>query len=353
MGKRRSKKKSNQSGRHNKHKWVNLPDADLLDVRLCDLHLKIAGTRLQENVERLYDELDARGLHFRPHFWLSSEWFTPDGVPGVAIPFYLAHPRLMQLERSQMLEVEGGTRKWCMQLIRHEVGHAIDNAFRLRRRKKYHQIFGKSSQPYPDYYQPKPFSRRFVLHLDYWYAQSHPTEDFAETFAVWLTPGSQWHKRYKGWSALRKLQYVDELMTELDGKKPPVNCRERAEPLSSLSTTLREHYAEKRERYGVDYPEFYSRDLRRLFSDKPEHRKNELASRFLRRIRPEIRKLVAEWTGQYQYTIDQVLLEMIQRAGEFKLRVDRPDEQVRLEAAILLSIQTMNYLHGGHHRLAV
>ena len=122
----------------------------------------------------------------------------------------MAHPRLMRLERNQMLEVEGGTKTWCMRILRHEAGHAIDTAYRLHRRKSYKSTFGNYSDPYPEYYRPKPRSKKFVMHLEPWYAQSHPAEDFAETFAVWLMPRSRWRKKYEGWTALKKVELVDD-----------------------------------------------------------------------------------------------------------------------------------------------
>ncbi|MGB0714457.1 MAG: putative zinc-binding metallopeptidase [Phycisphaerae bacterium] len=330
--------------------WESYSDDELLGVRLCDLGLRIEGTQLESCLARSVKELKERGLRLRPHFWLSTEWFTPDGVPGVALPFYLAHPRLKRMERRQMLEVEGGTSRTCMRLLRHEFGHAIDNAFRLSRRRKYREIFGSAATPYPDHYHPKPFSRRFVLHLDYWYAQSHPSEDFAETFAVWLTPGSNWKKVYRGWPAMQKLLYVDELMKEIADTPPPVRTRERTEALSQVKMTLGEYYEQKRERYGALYPEFYDRDLLKLFSaDGP----GEPASRFLTRIRSDIRKLVADGTGEYHYTIDLVLREMIERSRQLKLRLDKPAELARDEAIVLVTVQTMNFLHSGFHRIAV
>ncbi len=333
--------------------WANWPDERLLDLRFCDLGLSIHKTVLEERIEQLYEEMARRGLRFRPHFWLSYEWFCPDGVPGVAIPFYLAHPRLMKLEHRQMLEVEGGTRDWCMRLLRHEVGHAINNAYRLHRRRRWREVFGKATEPYPDYYQPRPFSRRFVIHLDYWYAQSHPSEDFAETFAVWLSSRSLWKKRYQGWPALKKLEYVNELMGEIADAVPPVRTRRQEEPLRTLKTTLREHYTARRSHYGIEHPDFYDRDLRRLFTDTGRSASSEKASVFLRRIGPEIRELVAHWTGEHQYTIEQVLDDMITRCRELKLRVNRPKTRAKMEAAILLTVQTMNYLHSGYHRLAI
>ncbi len=333
--------------------WAGWPDERLLDLRLSQLGITIEGSALEPRLATLQGELEARGLAFQPHFWLSAEWFSPDGVPGVAIPFYLAHPRLEKLERAQMLEVEGGTEEWCLKILRHEAGHAIDNAYKLRQRRRRQQIFGPSYMQYPDYYTPKPYSKSFVLHLDSWYAQSHPDEDFAETFAAWLTPEADWRTRYADWPALKKLEYMDGLMRELAGKPMLVQTRRKVEPLQSLRTTLHAHYARKRRHYGVEHPHFYDRDLRRLFSDAPEYAGNMKAARFIARLRREIRRMVAANSGEYQYTIDQVLENMIQRANELHLRLMGPEDRTKLEFTIMLTVQTMNYLHSGRHRVAL
>jgi hypothetical protein len=330
--------------------WPELSDEQLLDVRLSDLRLSIGGT-LATRIDQLRAELDARGLRFPLHSYLSDEWFTPDGGTAIAIPFYLAHPRLERLEEAQMFEVEGGEHEWCMRILRHEAGHAIDHAFRLVRRRKRQEVFGSSSKPYPEFYTPKPYSKSFVLHLDSWYAQSHPDEDFAETFAVWLTPNSEWRQRYAGWKALPKLEYMEALMTSLAGKDAPINRPDEIDPLPSLKTTLRQHYRNKRKHYGVDHPNFYDRDLRRLFSDAPEYASHMTAAQFISRTRRQVRRSVAEWTGIYQYTIDQVLEDMIARCRELKLRLVAPEEQARQEFTVLLTVQAMNYLHSGGHRL--
>src|SRR5215467_1529359 len=135
--------------------WASLSDEQLLGVRMCDLKLSLAGTEIEQRIERVNSELDARGL-VRPHYYISDEWFTPDGVPGIAVPFYLAHPRLAKLELAQMLEVEGGTADWCLQILRHEVGHAVDNAYVLRRLRSRRTMFGNPNADYPEYYTPKP-----------------------------------------------------------------------------------------------------------------------------------------------------------------------------------------------------
>jgi hypothetical protein len=333
--------------------WPDLQDEQLLDLRFCELGLTIQGGWLDARIAGLRDELHARGLTFEPHFWLSTEWFTPDGVPGIAIPFYLAHPRLMRLEKTQMLEVEGGTPEWCMQILRHEAGHAFDNAYALRKRRRRVRMFGPPSTPYPDFYLPRPYSKSFVLHLDSWYAQSHPDEDFAETFAVWLTPDSDWRERYLDWPAVKKLEYVDELMREIAGQPPVVAIRRRVDPLEHVRTTLRKHYERKRAHYGVAHPDFYDRDLRKLFSNAVEYGRNPKASRFIQTIRRDVRRLVAEWTGAYQYTIDQVIEDVIRRCNELSLRLKYPEARTKLDFTMLLTVQTMNYLHSGRHRMAL
>ena len=334
--------------------WAQWPDERLLDLRINQLGVAIEGSALETRLADLRAEIAARGLTtFEPHFWLSAEWFSPDGVPGVAIPFYLAHPRLERLERAHMLEVEGGTPEWCMKILRHEAGHAMDNAYKLRTRRRRQQIFGPSYLEYPDYYTPKPYSKSFVLHLDSWYAQSHPDEDFAETFAVWLNPYSDWQKRYVDWPALKKLEYVDTLMRDVAGKPMLVRSRRRVEPLHALRKTLRAHYERKRRHYGVEHPHFYDRDLRRLFSSRPEHAANMKAARFIARVRRDVRRMVAAWTGEYQYTIDQVIGDMLRRANEMNLRLSRDEESTKSDFLVMLTVQTMNYLHSGRHRVAL
>src|ERR1700678_598081 len=231
--------------------WETLSDDQLLSLRFCDLKLTIAGTELERAIGRLYDELATRGIRFRPHCWLAQEWFSPDGIPGIAVPFYLAHRRLARIERRFMREVEGGNRNWLMRILRHEAGHAIDSAYRVRRRRGWREVFGPASLPYPDTYRPRPGSRRFVQHLGAWYAQAHPTEDFAETFAVWLKPRSAWRRDYNGWPAFGKLECIDGLMRDLGGTRPRVQERDTVEEVTHENRTLRQHYEYKLARYRM------------------------------------------------------------------------------------------------------
>jgi len=174
------------------------------------------------------------------------------------------HERLRKLERRMILEVEGETPEWFMRLMRHEAAHAYAYAFQLYRKKKWQQNFGlTSTEETPQFYRPRPYSRSYVVHLDDWYAQSHPDEDFAETFAVWLTPGLDWRQRYKGWKALQKLEYLDELMRSLAGKPPTHQPEYRVADHDCLNVKLKKYYGQKRKLYEDTYPDFYDKDLRK------------------------------------------------------------------------------------------
>lgn len=325
--------------------WASLPDEDLLTLRLKDLRVTIAGTWLEGCLRDLHRELKRRKLRVRPHAWISDEWFSPDTTPGIAIPFYLAHPRLMQLERKKIIDVEGGSVRECMRILRHEAGHVIQHSYQLQRRRRWQQLFGASSTRYPKHYEPNPRSKRYVQHLRLWYAQSHPDEDFAETFAVWLTPSSNWRKRYAGWPALKKLQYVDELMKEIADKKPGLTRQIEIDPLKRLRRTLAEHYKKKQALYVADSWKAYDKDLRRIFSTEPGRRGTRTAAAFLGKNRAKIRRAVSRATGEYQLTLDAVLNEMIGRCRMMKLWAVGSERQLRRAFIALLTAKTVHLLY--------
>lgn len=331
-------------------KWESWSDERLMQLRIKDLGVRLEGTWVADCVDELHGELSERGLRLKPHVWVSDEWFSPAGVPGFAVPFYLLHPRLVRLERAQLIEVEGGTHHECMKIMRHECGHAIQHAFQLHRRREWIRLFGRSSIKYPEAYRPNPASKRYVQHLRRWYAQSHPDEDFAETFAVWLKPRSDWRRRYAGWPALQKLEYVDRLMDEIAGVAPRVRTRRMVDPLSQQKQTLFMHYTYRRAIYSVEYPKTYDDDLYRLFSDDPRHRVHPTAASFLRRHRGDIRRIVSRWTGEYQFSLDQVLTDMIGRCRELKLRVVGDERQLLTDFMVLLTARTMSFLVGQGRR---
>jgi hypothetical protein len=308
-------------GRRRRYAWETLSDEQLLSLRFCDLDLTIAGTDLERAITRLYAELSTRGIRFRPHCWLSQEWFSPDGIPGIAIPFYLAHPRLVRLERRLMREVEGGNRNWLMRILRHEAGHAIDSAYRVRRKRAWREVFGPASLPYPDTYRPRPGSRRFVQHLGAWYAQAHPTEDFAETFAVWLKPKSAWRREYLGWRAYGKLEYIDELAAEIGDAKPLVVDRTRIEDIAEEPATLRQHYERKLMRYRMPRRSGADELLLKIFTTSPRRRTAPKAARILRELRNPLRHQIVRSGAFSEYLVHQVLRLMIERCEALDLYV--------------------------------
>ncbi len=235
----------------------------------------------------------------------------------------------MRLERRMMDEVEGGNANWLMRIMRHEFAHALDNAFRLRRRKQWREVFGDPDRPYPNVYRPRPASRDFVLHLGHWYAQSHPTEDFAETFAVWMQPKARWRRDYQGWPALRKLEYVDRLMSELAGKLPHVINRKQVEPISENTTTLGEHYRRKRARYEFDAPDVYDLRLKRIFGKHHKGRRRMRASTFVRHSRPELERWLMRRSRLYPYLVHHVLRTVIQRCRELNLVLDTSKREAK------------------------
>jgi len=319
--------------RHSRHdNWPDLPDDELLKVRFCDLRLSIDKSTLATDISQLYTSLHRRGITFRPHVWLSTEWFSPDGIPGIAIPFYVAHPRLMQLERHMKGEAEGGSRFWRQRILRHEAGHALDTAFGLRRRPGWRDVFGRASRQYPRVYSARPASRRYVQHLGHWYAQSHPTEDFAETFAVWLQPRARWRRDYAGWPALEKLEYVDEIMAEVAAKRPRNTLRETAAPLRENRRTLQEHY--RRSSTIEDLSERrYDSWLLRSFPSRGRYPDAQSLGAYLREAESALRESVLKQTGAGGYLFRHVSAGLRRRAHRLELVVPAGRRDARHRAA--------------------
>jgi hypothetical protein len=237
-----------------------------------------------------------------------------------------------------------------MRILRHEAGHAIDNAYRLHAKTTWSSTFGSYRVPYPEWYQPQPGSQDYVFNLDAWYAQAHPAEDFAETFAVWLKPGNRWRRLYSGWGAQRKLEYVDHLMTGLIDRQPPRNNHREVEPLSRLKKTLREHYRKKRAYYTIHWPASYERNLYRVFS-RDSRQEAPSAAQFLRHYRDEISDIVARGTGVHHYTVNHIVKHMIVRCRELNLRLTIPENEARRLILVMLTMQAMQVLRTGYHRI--
>jgi hypothetical protein len=324
--------------------WMSLNDQELLERRISTLGLKLEGTALEALIRQLYDELSAKGLVFQPPTHIGDEWFVPIGIPAIFIPFFLVHDRLRALERTMMLEVEGGTPEWFMKLMRHEAGHAYSYAYQFQRKKKWQQCFGQTSdEETPNTYRPRPFSRSYVMHLEDWYAQSHPDEDFAETFAVWLTPGLDWRKQYVDWRALEKLEYVDELMRSLVGSLTAHQPPYRVADYNCLNVKLKTYYARKRKLNEEAYPDFYDADLRELFGASAGIK----AGAYLRRRRRRLLNAISQWTNEKKFTVNELLARLTRRCDQLGLHVLNDDPQQDFRVTAFVTTLVMNYLFTG------
>ncbi|MGZ3404968.1 MAG: putative zinc-binding metallopeptidase [Polyangia bacterium] len=334
--------------------WASARDEELLAMRVCDLGVRLEGSELEPRIAQLHDELAARAIPLRPACYLGDEWFTPSEQTVIAIPFWLAHPRLKALELRQVLEVEGGTPEWCQQLLRHECGHAIDHAYRFSRRRRWKQLFGNTdNDATPDIYRPRPYSKSFVRHLANWYAQAHPDEDFAETFAVWLgTAERDWRSKYRGWKALEKLEYVDELMREAASTRPPevhVPARRIADA-ARMRKTLARYYAERRKNYAEDYPDVYDVDLRAIFGGEPSE---ESAAHFLRKARKTIVPSIVRWTGEHKYTVDHLVRRLMMRCERLGLVAPKNQTRLTMDLSAYVAALVTNHLHTGRFKRSV
>lgn len=321
------------AGSRSRHHWERLGDKALLRLRFRDLGLRVAASSVQADTLKVCHELERRGIRFRPHFWFSTDWFSPDGVPGIAVPFFLGHPRLLRLERRMTGEAEGGNRRWRLRLLRHELGHAVDTAFALRRRRDWQRVFGSPGAPYSRDYTARPLSRNHVLHLEHWYAQSHPTEDFAETFSVWLQPRARWRAAYAGWPALAKLEFVDALMAGIAGRTPTRRDRSVVSAVADNSRTLGEHY---RRRAGMEPGKDprYDGLLLRVFGPRKSARAAS-AERWLRENKPGLMQSLLRRTGVHPYVAHQVLRAVRQRARALDLTLRRPKRETEREVTRL------------------
>lgn len=323
---------------------ATIGEEELLGLRLSQLPVRIEGTWLEACIAQLYDELQAKNIPFQPRCYLADEWLTPENEPVIGIPFYLAHPRLIKLQKKMLLEAEGDTHDWCMKLLRHEAGHALTYAYGLNRKRSWQRVFGHPSEDYGETYRFRPYSKSFVRHLDYYYAQYHPDEDFVETFAVWLTPGLDWRSRYAGWKALDKLLFVDKLMAGIAGKPPLRATGRRLWKITAIRSTLGRYYQKRRDVEAEDFPEFHDANLRRMFAEgHPKGETRHKVARLLQSHRKSLVTTVANWTGERRFMVNAVYKAVLQRSRALRLVTEAPDTVAVLQLATYLTTLMMNY----------
>lgn len=323
---------------------ATIPEDELLELRLSELPLAIEGTWLEGCVAQLHAEIAARRIPFAPRCYLADEWLTPEGEPVIGIPFYLAHPRLIKLQRKMLLDAEGDNPDWCMRLLRHEAGHALTYAYGLNRRRSWQRVFGHPSTPYEETYRFRPYSKSYVHHLDHYYAQYHPDEDFVETFAVWLTPGLDWRTKYAGWKALEKLVFVDRLMASIAGKPPLRATGRQFYAIRSIRTKLKRYYQKRRETEAEDFPQFHDDNLLGMFgAGEAEGETRRPVAKLLQSHRKELLTTVSNWTGERRFMVNEVYKAVLERSRALRLVTDEPDTVAVLKLATYLTTLMMNY----------
>jgi hypothetical protein len=323
---------------------------ELLNTKICNLGLRIEGSPIEPFVQRLYRELAAKGLQFQPECYLTDSWGCPDEVPVIGIPFYLADKRLLRIEEEQTGEIESD--QSIMMLMRHEAGHAINYAYRLYVDPAWAETFGSFTRPYRDTFEPNPFSRQFVRHLDHHqngrtYAQKHPDEDFAETFAVWLTPRSGWRRRYRDWPAFRKLQFVNQIIKAIGSELPKRTRGTLCTPVETMDMLLVEHYGQRAARYRDAAQGYVDDKLREVF---PPVRGRTLvpAGELMQKNQEELLSRVTRWSGLAAGEVRTLLAKLEDRATALDLHFRRRDlAEKLLDVTALATSLALNFAYTG------
>lgn len=337
-------------------KILNNWETKLMEMNkpISELNLKIKGSILEKLIDRLYTELERKGISFKPKCYLTDTWGCPNKVPVIGIPFYYADPTLSMIEDEMHGDLED--EKELIMTLRHEAGHAINYAYLLYKSKEWQEIFGNFNEPYRDFFRPDPRSREYVKHLNQRvgpytgriYAQKHPDEDFAETFAVWLTPRSKWRQKYKNWGAIRKLKFVDQLMKKIGPVKPPVTNGELIRPVESLNFTLLEYYKKSEEKYRERALGYVDDILKEVFSSNGKGQNRIPAGAFIEKNRPHLVELISHWTGERVVSVEPLIDKLISRAKELNLNLS-PHRQSRklIEITAMATTLIMNYIYEG------
>lgn len=332
-------------------------ELNLRTARIKDLGLTIAGTTLEPVVNEFLAEVDRAGLsRVRPRVYLSTEWGVPFGTIAIGVPFYLARPELVAVHAEQAGHIEGVTSADILRYLRHEMGHVVNYAYKLYEREEWIKVFGAITQPYVEDYRPKPFSRRFVRHLPGWYAQKHPDEDWAETFAVWMTPsppGKDWRVAYKEWGALAKLEFCDRLLSEVRDQTPAVISDELDEDVGEVSQSLAEFYETRT--MNEELPPGVEGAIAAIFDEMPviSERRSDAAlpaAALIRRLEREIVENVFRWTGHFP----ERTRPLVRRLAEIAQRMNQvyPKEreaEVTVAFTTLVTALAMNYVQRGSY----
>jgi hypothetical protein len=347
--------------------WSSLP--------IRDLGLEIAGTPLEPVLKDFEGELERAGVKLVPHFYLSTEWGVVPGTTALAIPFYLAHPELSEKHAAEVGHLEGRGREEQLRYLRHEMGHVVNYAWRLYDEEEWVKLFGPITRPYLEDYRPSPFSRRYVRHLPGWYAQKHPDEDWAETFAVWMTPGRDWRAEYADHPlALAKLEYCDRTLAALRDRPPIVTSSETDEEVKEIPYSVEQFY-KGLEPIAGEFPHGLDGALRAIFEDlappappapsadtsatpranAEEGRDAETAdkrpaSTLIRALERPLLDNVYRWTGHFPERTRTLVRHLAQRSEALGLAYPaREEASATLSVTTLVTALAMNHVTSGDY----
>jgi Putative zinc-binding metallo-peptidase len=346
-------------------------ERQLLGARFRDLGLAIAGSRLEPGVAAFQRELERAGVvRLKPHFYLSTEWGVPFGTVSIAIPFYLARTDLMALHLKQVGFLEGAGRGDLLRYLRHEMGHVVNYAYRLHGQADWANLFGPIEKEYEEEYRPEPFCSRYVRHLPGWYAQKHPDEDWAETFAVWMTPGYDWRSAYADWPvALAKLEWCDRAMRDLNRRDPAVTAVDADEDVSVWDATVQWFYdnydagdaddestADETAGGGEEDPLPPALDgaLQSIFEEVGDYEDvSSTAPRLpagdlIRRHEADLVAMAYRWTGHFPERARTLVRHLAERADQLR-QVYPADRETQAVIALttLVTMLAMNHVHRG------
>jgi hypothetical protein len=302
---------------------------EILGKRISQLGLKLEGSPVERFVHQLHRELERKGLQrFRPACYLTDEWGCPDGQPVIGIPFYLADPKLARLER-QMNDLED--EREIMMYLRHEAGHAFNYAYRLYATPEWRNLFGPFNRRYRDHYRPVPFSRKHVRHIAGWYAQKHPDEDFAETFAVWLTPRSNWRRKYKSWPAITKLRYVERVARRVREQDPVMPKGDIDLGVDDMKLTVEQFYRRLARQNGAAVKVAMESDLGDMFLPRGRRRKNiRPAWELVEEHRLALTDKITYWTGVRRPVVRALVEGLVKTCRERELYAEMGREPAYL-----------------------
>ncbi len=324
-------------------------ESTLWSTPIRDLGLTIAGTRLEPVVTEFQRELAQVGFtRLAPRYYLSTEWGVPFETVAIAIPFYLAHAELEEMHAERAGHVEGQDREEILRYLRHEMGHVVNYAYRLYDEPEWEQLFGSMSEPYEDDYRPIPFSRKHVRHLPGWYAQKHPDEDWAETFAVLITPGMDWRTEYAARPVvLAKLEYCERTVASLLHRDPIVVDDELDEDVGEIRYSLAQFYRDlqpEMPRLGLNLDQM----LRSIFPDRGVLLPPRRAADLIRSLEAELLGTVFRWTGHFPDRTRILVHHLATRATRLDLAYRESEETaVTVAVTTLVTSLAMNYVQSG------